>query len=216
MANFGKRPISNADKSKPSATYFFDGEERLDRRPQGMVSRFVDSVGNVVSIQLAADGDPNKAMTVDRKRLELRADGFVEHARCPLLHGTHMATPAIRKDFDKIRALSAGRAQSAVDKAIAAKLPAWSDEPCTSDPKVMKKIAGDLHAQCGCGHIEALIAYRREYEHQQNLKRNEARIKREEFEARKRQVEERQIAKAMAEMDAENKRAQRTPSGAKE
>lgn len=191
MANFGRRPITKADGPKPHATYFYNGEERLDRRPQGrMVERFVDPVGGVMSIQLAGDGDPQRQITADRVRMEKRRDGWVEHAKCPLRHGTHMTTGVTSKDF----------------AALLKSKPALST-PCATDKKTMERRDGDLHAVNACPHIEALIAYRVTKEAEQAKKRNEKRIQLEQQDAErlalqaaqlemvKEQIEERKAAK---------------------
>lgn len=173
MANFGRKTITQADKPRPDITYFFNGEERIDRRPQGRrVERFVDPVGNVVSLQLAGDGDPAPVATADRVRMEKRRDGFIEHAKCPLRHGTHMAAGQTQKDFVAMFKANPGLA-----------------EPCAGDKKTMERRDGDLYAVTACPHVEALIAYRVKKEADQNAKRNAARIKQEERDEAKRRVE---------------------------
>ena len=183
MANWGRRPITDAGKAKtapPEITYYYDGEERLDRRPLGRVERFVDPQGNVMSLQIGADGDPQKMMTMDRKRMEYRRDGFVEHAKCPLRHGTHLMAGAIGKDFSA--------------------LPVDMREPCEHDPRTLVKQGHDLHAQNGCVHIEWLIKHRVDKEKAQNAKRNATRVAQEAREAKRRKLEDLQLTKAEAEM----------------
>ena len=197
MANFGRRPITKADAPKPHATYYHAGEQRIDRRPQGrFVERFVDPVGNVVSLQLAGDGDPQRQVTVDRVRMERRRDGFVEHAKCPLRHGTHMVKGDTAKDF----------------AALIKSKPALAS-PCDTDKKTMERRDGELHAGFACPHIEGLIAYRVAKEAEQARKRNEKRIKAEavaaerdalqsaQLEMVKEQIEERKAAKKSRKAD---------------
>lgn len=173
MANFGRKTITQADKPKPHTTYYFNGEERIDRRPQGRrVERFVDPQGNVVSLQLAGDGDPAPVATSDRVRMEKRREGFIEHAKCPLRHGTHMAAGQTQKDF-------AAMFKANPDLA----------EACAVDKKTMERHDGDLHAVLACPHVEALIQYRVKKEAEQNAKRNAARLKLEERDEAKRRVE---------------------------
>ena len=63
--NWGKTPITNADKRAATQTRYLveveDGhEERIDRRPLGKVERFVDKAGHVIAVQLYSDGDPRR------------------------------------------------------------------------------------------------------------------------------------------------------------
>lgn len=166
MANFGKRPINDAAKyttpstGKPHPSFYYNGEHRIDRRPYGKIERFVDGVGNVITLQLSTPGDPQAVLTANRVRLEKRMDGWVEHAKCPLRHGIQNATPELAREFSK--------------------LPADMKSACSADPKVMKREDGELHALDSCCHIEWLIASRRKEEAKQNKKRNEARIRAEE------------------------------------
>lgn len=180
MANWGRRPVTDAGKAKskpPHVTYMFDGEERIDRRPLGRVERFVDPQGAVVSLQLAADGDPKKGETVNKLRFQYRNDGFVEHAKCPLRHGTHLHAGVIAKDF------------SAMPAALLASV-------CAGDPKTLIKQGHDLIATESCQHIEWLITARRKKEAEQALKRNKARLAQEKRESDKRELESIQLEEA--------------------
>jgi hypothetical protein len=190
MANFGRRPVTDAGKPKPAITYYFDGEQRIDRRPLGKVERFVDPQGAVVSLALASDGDPQKAMTIDKMRFQYRRDGFVEHAKCPLRHGTHLSAGKIAKDF--------------------AAMPAKLSEPCAVDPKTLKKVGHDLHATESCPHIEWLIASRVLKEKQQNDKRNASRMA-----AEKRELEKRELESIQLEMAKEQIEEHKAKRGAK-
>lgn len=155
MAKFGQTPISNADKARPQIEYTFADEKRIDRRPSGRVERWVDPVGNVVSLQMHADGDPNPAATIQRNRLQYRANGFIEHAKCPVRHGTYLLEGTIAKDFRAIKGLS--------------------HSPCDGDPRTLVKRGDELHATCACPHIEALIEYRVKSEAKAAAKRNKKR-----------------------------------------
>lgn len=188
MGNFGRRPITDAGKGQPKLTYMFKDEERLDRRPQGRVERFVDPDGGVMSLQLASDGDPVRKQTEDKMRMSYRRKGFVEHAKCPLRHGHHLFAGVIAKDFSKMPDDLKNRA-------------------CDSDPKVMKKVGHDLYAQNACPHIEWLIQSRKEYKASQDAKRNESRIA---DEKRKKEAAELQAAQLeMVKEQIEERRARK-------
>jgi hypothetical protein len=198
MANFGKRPINDAARystpssGRPHPSFFYGGELRIDRRPYGKVERFIDSVGNVITLQLSTPGDPRAAETANRMRMEKRAEGWVEHAKCPLRHGIQNATPALTREF--------------------AKMPSALRDQCISDPKVMKRENGDLHALESCPHVEWLIAARRAEEAKQAAKRNAARVK-----AEKQAEEARELQAAQLEMVkeqiAERKARKKKPEG---
>jgi hypothetical protein len=172
MANWGRRPITDAGKPKPYITYLYNDEERIDRRPLGRVERFVDLVGNIVSLQLAGDGDPQRQVTADKLRMQYRRDGFIEHAKCPVRHGTLLFSGQIAKDF------------SAMPDDL-------KNSPCDSDPRTLVKRGHDLHATEACPHIEWLIEARRTKELKQAKKRNADRIR----------EEERREARSKAEME---------------
>lgn len=166
MGNFGKRPINDANAAaqrRAPVAFFHGGEERLDRRPFGKIERFIDPVGNVITLQISTPGDPKAVETGMRIRNEKHADGWVEHAKCPLRHGIHNLTPALEREFRK--------------------LPVDLKQQCAGDPKVMERRQGELHALEACPHIEWLIKDRRAREAAQALKRNEARIKEEQRKA---------------------------------
>jgi hypothetical protein len=174
VANFGRRPITNADKPRPIQNYIYAGEERIDRRPQGKVERFVDKEGNVVSIQLAGDGDSRAFETATRIRRQQHIKGSIEHAKCPLRHGTHLTAGRIQRDFSL--------------------LPENLREPCAADKKTLVKRGGEIHAVEGCPHVEWLIAERRR-QHQENYeKRNHKQIEAERREADKRELEDLKLA----------------------
>jgi hypothetical protein len=189
MANFGKRPINDAAayKAQTSGAFYHGGEHRLDRRPYGRIERFVDPVGNVITLQLATPGDPKAVETALKIRNEKHLDGWIEHAKCPLRHGHDNLTPAIAREFKKMPASLGGR--------------------CDREPKVMDRIDGELHAKESCPHIEWLISSRRATEAEQNAKRNSQRIAEEkskeegaalqaaQLEMVKEQIEERKAAK---------------------
>lgn len=157
MANFGKRPINDANAYRTGGTEFsFKGERRIDRRPYGKIERFVDSVGNVCTIQLSTPGDPQAAQTAMRKRAELHRDGWIEHAKCPLRHGHDNITPAVSREF--------------------AAMPANLRTRCERDPKVMDRVNGELQALESCQHIEWLITDRVRREAEQNAARNTQRV----------------------------------------
>lgn len=174
MANFGKRPINDANeyKKRTSSVFYHDGEQRIDRRPYGFCERFVDGVGNVITLQLATPGDPRAQETILRIRAEKHNDGWIEHAKCPLRHGLDQVTPAVSREF--------------------ARMPADMRQRCESDPKVMSRKNGELHAEYGCKHIEWLIKDRIAREAEQNAKRNSSRV-----------AEEKRKAEAVALQEAQ-------------
>lgn len=159
--NWGRTPVTNADKLRLAQTKYIvetsDGpEERIDRRPQGKVERFVDKVGNVCSLQMHGDGDSQRHTTMVRARAQYHAKGFVEFSKCPLKHGTRHANPETSREF--------------------AKMPAELQTECKQDPQVMERKDGELYARSGCKHVEWLIQHRIEKEAAQAKKRNSARI----------------------------------------
>jgi hypothetical protein len=176
MANFGKRPINDANdyKKQTSSVFIHDGEQRIDRRPYGKCERFVDAVGNVITLQLATPGDPSAMQTAMRLRAEKHVEGWIEHAKCPLRHGHDNLTPAIAREFSKMPKTCTVAVVN--DEGVETKR--TFDVPasrCDSDPKVMSRKDGELHAETACPHIEWLIADRRKRETDQNSKRNKAR-----------------------------------------
>lgn len=179
--NWGRTPVSNADKLRTAqAKYFVDTndgpEERIDRRPQGKVERFVDKAGNVCSLQMHADGDSQRAASAIRMRSQYHAKGFVEFSKCPVKHGTRHANSETSREF--------------------AKMPADLQGECKHDPKVMERVDGDLYARSGCPHIEWLIKHRTDKEAAQAKKRNSARIAQEKRAAEKVELESIQLEMA--------------------
>jgi hypothetical protein len=197
MANFGKRPINDAGQAESlrrPKSFFHDGEERLDRQPYGRKERFVDGVGNVITLQLSTPGDPKAVETGMRIRNEKHADGWVEHAKCPLRHGIANLTPALEREFRK--------------------LPADLKGQCAGDPKVMSRVNGELHAHESCPHVEWLIDSRRKAEAAANKKRNESRIREEERkeEASRLQAAQLEMVKEQLEERKAAKRAKKAPN----
>jgi hypothetical protein len=189
MAKFGQRPINDAVeyKRRTSGEFYFDGESRIDRRPYGRIERFVDPVGNVITLQLSTPGDPKAVEVAMRIRNEKHMDGWVEHAKCPLRHGIDAMTPALEREFKK--------------------MPASIRLRCENDPKVMERVNGELHAKEACAHIEWLIADRRKREAVQNEKRNAARIREENI---KKEASELQAAQLeMVKEQIEERRARK-------
>lgn len=189
--NFGKRPINDAgqaQRTRAPVAFVHAGEQRLDRRPYGHIERFVDPLGNVITLQLATPGDPSASQSALRMRKDKREEGWVEHAKCPIRHGLHNATPALEREFRK--------------------MPKDLGQQCAADPRVMSRANGELHANESCPHIEWLIESRRATEATQMKKRNAARIREEERKAEadalqaaqmelvKEQIEERKAKKA--------------------
>lgn len=176
--NWGRTPVTNADDLRLTQTKYLvdiaDGtEERIDRRPQGKVERFVDPAGNIVSLQLYGHGDSKRNETMVRERAQFHAKGFVEHSKCPLKHGTRHANPATGREF--------------------AKMPASLEGECKHDPKVMSRKDGDLYAEKGCPHIEWLIDFRVKKEADARKKLNASRDAQEKREAEKLELQAAQL-----------------------
>jgi hypothetical protein len=197
MANFGKRPINDAAQyvtvstGKKHPAFVYDGEVRVDRRPFGRIERFIDPVGNVITLQLSTPGDPKAVETALRIRNEKYMDGWVEHAKCPLRHGLNVKTPALEREFKK--------------------MPTDLCDVCATDPKVMVRKDGELHAQQSCPHVEWLIADRRKREADQNAKRNKARMEKErrETEAASLQAAQLEMVKEQIEERKARKRSEK-------
>lgn len=148
------------DPAKPQRVVYKG--ERTERRgqkaPRGIVERFVDLQGNVVSEQLVGPGVPATPDAVARARTILHAKknshgtahGFIEHGKCPLRHGANLRNKATEEEFAQIFAANPELAR-----------------PCPSDPTPPRRVrdgAGNIELHCddGCPHIEALIKLRRE------------------------------------------------------
>lgn len=179
--NWGRTPVTNADKRAHTETKYMvavngETEERIDRRPLGKVERFVDPDGGVVSLQLYGDGDARRHESEIRRRAELHRKGFVEHAKCPIKHGTRNSSTIATKDF--------------------AKMPTALAAECKHDKKAMERRDGDLYAVDACPHIEWLIAARRAKATESYRKRNEINVKRAE-QAEAREAAQLEQAKAL-------------------
>ena len=181
MGKFGRQPINDAGKGAPRQTYYFAGEERIERRPSGKVERFVDAQGNVVGLALVSLGDPNPEATTIRNRTRYHNDGHVEHAKCPLRHGIRFLSKAIEADF--------------------VELPSELALPCDADPVIMTRDRRRLMAGKACPHIEWLIEFRREREREQNERRNRNRVEQERAAQVRRELELRTLEKMNQEMD---------------
>lgn len=197
MAKYGQLPVNNtaaAERARVPVSIVHDGEQRLDRRPYGKIERFIDPVGNVITVQLAAAGDPHAVEAANRRRLQLYAEGWVEHTKCPIKHGARARVTGLDREF--------------------AKMPASVGGECVSDPVPMKVVDGEKHAQKACDHIEWLISARRAKEAAQNKKRNAARIKEEELkaEAAALQAAQLEMVKEQIEERKTRKREKKAPT----
>lgn len=181
MAKFGATPINDATRPRPQVAYRFDGEARIDKRPYGKVERFIDRRGNVVNLQLAADGNPNPQEWADKLRARFHRAGFVEHAKCPVRHGVS-AIAEIAPDFEE--------------------LPEELAQACGSDSKTMVRTSSGLEAQRGCPHVEWLISSRREKATLDDLKTNAAAAARDKLEAEKNELARVQLEIAKEELEA--------------
>lgn len=180
--NWGRTPVANADQRHATQIAYMvtsgeGSEERIDRRPQGKVERFVDDAGNVCSLQLYSMGDPKKLDAEQRNRAAYHRKNCVEHARCPIRSGTRGASAKTARDF--------------------AKMPAHLSTECQDEIRVMKKIGGVLYADKGCPHIEWLIQHRKKEAASAYEKRNEQLVRAEALAEAKRRAEVEQ-SKAIA------------------
>jgi hypothetical protein len=178
MAKFSQSPINNvlaAERARAPVSIIHDGEQRLDRRPYGKIERFVDPVGNVITVQMAQAGDPSPKAAAERKRLLLHAEGWVEHTKCPFRHGHHNSVTGLQREFNKMPRSLVGE--------------------CNGDPAPMAVVDGEKHAQKACQHIEWLIVDRRAREAVQSKKRNAAMYAEE-----KRKADAAALAEAQLEM----------------
>ena|ERR1044072_1889188 len=196
--NWGKTPVTNADNriGQTQVTYLAPNaeglgyEERIDRRPLGKVERFVDPQGNVCNEQLYTAGDPHRAQTEISKRNQLHRKGFVEHAKCPLKHGTRHSSPQSTKEFAQMPTSCVLEKGKPTERHL--------DIPtseCKHDPKVMTRKDGDLYAGTACPHIEWLIEYRRQQQADAVAKRSAHTV-----EAKRREQEERELKAAQIEL----------------
>jgi hypothetical protein len=117
-------------------------ERRIVKRPEGrIVEQWVDRQGNVVWIPLLLFGTPQGIEAADRKRAELRREGFVEYHKCPILHGAHVATPQLEDAFTT--------------------LPHEHAKACTRDPIIHERRGQTTFVNEPCPHIAWLIEDRR-------------------------------------------------------
>jgi hypothetical protein len=142
----------SGDPTKPRRVTY-KGERRGEKVPRGVAERFVDLQGNVVVAQLVGPGIPPTQEAISRARADLHArknndgtiQGFVEHGKCPLRHGTRHRNELIEDEF--------------------AAMPEALQKPCGADPEgsTATKGAGGVrtinHGD-GCPHIEWLITER--------------------------------------------------------
>lgn len=196
--NWGKTPVTNADNrvGQTQVTYLAPNaeglghEERIDRRPLGKVERFVDPQGNVCNEQLYTSGEPNRSQTEINKRSALHRKGYVEHAKCPLKHGTRHSSPQTTKDFSKMPTSCVLDKGKPTERLL--EIPTVE---CKHDPKVMSRRDGELYAETACPHIEWLIHFRREQQADAVAKRSAHTA-----EAKRREQEERELKAAQMEL----------------
>ena len=187
--NYGATTITNADdRALTQSTYLAPSdqgghEERIDRRPQGKVVRFVDKAGHIVSLQMFSPGDPARLATEQKMLAAYHAKGFIEHAKCPLKHGTFYKSPIGEKDLKK--------------------MPAELQSACGSDPKPWARRNGDLYAVESCPHVEWLIEHRRAQDQDARLKRNAFETDQKKAKEREDKLKALQLAKLEAELGGE-------------
>lgn len=139
----GKRKNRKGDAPGP------DGVRRKHLYPSGKVERFVNLQGTVVEIPLVPSGVPptNEAVASARAKLHrMRShdgdvEGFIEHGRCPLRHGTRELSDRIREEFST--------------------MPNELQAPCKEDPTTWRKGPKGIEYFDSCPHVEWLITERR-------------------------------------------------------
>jgi hypothetical protein len=151
MGRLDKAYVHNAGKRDPAKpqTIFYGGKRRKQIYPSGTVERMVNLQGTVVQMMLVPPGVPVTPEAVASKRTKLKLEkthdgdvqGFIEHAKCPLINGTRHLTPLISAEFDK--------------------LPQNLQSPCKEHPVTFKRTAKGIEYFDGCPHIEWLIQGRR-------------------------------------------------------
>lgn len=200
--NWGRTPVTNADKHRLTQSKYLvelvddkgvsqGHEERIDRRPQGKVEKFVDPVGNICSLQMFSEGDSRRQESVVRARAAYHAKGFVEFSKCPIKHGTRHANPATGREF--------------------AKMPASLEGECKRDPQIMERKDGELYARPGCQHIEWLVKFRRDKEAEALAKRNAGRVAQEKRLAEKAELETIQLEMAREQVKEFKAKKAKTP-----
>lgn len=161
MGSLSKAYVHNAgtrDPAKPKTT-FYSGKHRKDpngppeRRqllyPSGTVERFVNLHGTVVQVQLVPSGTPPtpEAIATARARMHRHktedgeTQGFIEHGRCPLRHGTRELSDVVREEF--------------------AKMPANIQAPCSEDPVTWRRTPKGIEYFDSCPHVQWLIKERK-------------------------------------------------------
>ncbi len=151
MASFSRSAVHNAGKRDPKVprTVFYKGERRSERWPSGVIERFVDLQGDVVTVQMVPPGIPATEELIARQRSSLHGkrngdrsvQGFVEHDKCPLRHGARHRSPMLEEEFTA--------------------LPDDLQRPCTSDPTVATRTRKGLEYGDACPHILWLMESRR-------------------------------------------------------
>ncbi len=189
MANFGQRPINDTSKDRGGrrAAFRVDGEKRIEIRPTGIVERFVDPSGHIVSPQLSSNGAVNPIATAAAERIKHHALGFVEHGKCPIRSGARFSTAALQLDFDQ--------------------MPAALQASCGEDPRAVVKTAGGFEWQGGCKHIEWLIEFRKTRAADINANRNADRVDADRRKAELNELQAIQLANAKEQLAASRAKA---------
>ena len=151
MGRLDKSYAHNAgarDPAKPRITYY-KGERRSQIWPSGTVERFVNLQGTVVQVPLVAPGVPATPEAIGAARAKLHRmktvdgeiQGYIEHNRCPLRHGTRELSETLRDEF--------------------AKMPANLQSPCSEDPITFKRTKKGIEYFDSCPHVEWVIKSRK-------------------------------------------------------
>jgi hypothetical protein len=92
MANLSKAVFFDAGANPPVKkviTVRPDGSRVEERMPTGVAKEiWVDKNGNECTVAMTERGAPAARQSIDAKRADLRANGLIEHHRCPLAQGT--------------------------------------------------------------------------------------------------------------------------------
>lgn len=151
MGKLSQSYAHNAGARQPDKPriVMYKGQKRKHLYPSGKVERFVNLQGTVVEIPLVPSGVPPTAEAVASARARLHkmkshdgdVEGFIEHSRCPLRHGTRELSDSLREEF--------------------AALPANLQTPCKADPVTWQKNGKTIEYFDSCPHVQAIIESRR-------------------------------------------------------
>jgi hypothetical protein len=198
---YGKRPLNNAleypirNGNGIGFDVRFKGERRTEKKPFGRLARYVDPNGHVMILQTSTPGHAVGEHQRDANEKAMRVAkvlaGWVPHGECPLLHDTQRATKDLAEEF--------------------ASMPEDLRVPCEHDPKTYERIAGQMHAQESCPHVEWLILDRRRRQEEELARMYPDRAALQRLEAERRELHSAQVEVTRAQLaevrESKSKRA---------